>query len=256
MCVSDFDQHRAGSNHWKWGWVVVSSQYSHQYIKSLLSLLSIHFLPINSRNREILPSIFGKLKGKRPKLVVVEQATDLLVEYLHLSNSPSFHLLIADLARAEVRYVNVTVDRSSQATLKAVMSKRLLAAQGLDATSVGATGLEPQDLNTDGDTANLAPCRAVVGRAHTACTHLYRCPVLLRVGIDPSGRDIWIHDCYIQNDDDSIAVKPCDGKGHSQRTPAQRTHSLWQHRHSAVTAQKENAVTAHSCVHSSQHRHT
>ena len=43
----------------------------------------------------------------------------------------------------------------------------------------GEPGLEPEDLNTD--------------------------------GIDPSGRDVWIHDCYILNDDDSIAVKPSDG---------------------------------------------
>ena len=32
-------------------------------------------------------------------------------------------------------------------------------------------------------------------------------------GIDPSGRDIHIHDCTISNDDDSIAVKPLDGTG-------------------------------------------
>ena len=28
-------------------------------------------------------------------------------------------------------------------------------------------------------------------------------------GIDPSGRDVWVHDSYVLNDDDSIAVKPC-----------------------------------------------
>jgi len=43
------------------------------------------------------------------------------------------------------------------------------------------TGLQPEDLNTD--------------------------------GIDPSGVDIWIHDCRILNDDDSIAVKPCSAHG-------------------------------------------
>lgn len=30
-------------------------------------------------------------------------------------------------------------------------------------------------------------------------------------GIDPSGRDVWVHHCSILNDDDSIAVKPCCG---------------------------------------------
>lgn len=29
-------------------------------------------------------------------------------------------------------------------------------------------------------------------------------------GIDPSGVNIWIHDVLVQNDDDSIAVKPCN----------------------------------------------
>jgi polygalacturonase len=30
-------------------------------------------------------------------------------------------------------------------------------------------------------------------------------------GIDPMGTDIWIHDCIVQNADDSIAVKPPPG---------------------------------------------
>merc|ERR1712070_198424 len=47
--------------------------------------------------------------------------------------------------------------------------------------------LEPEDLNTD--------------------------------GIDPSGIDFHIHDCNILNDDDSIAVKPCDGKKFKEFKP-------------------------------------
>lgn len=42
-------------------------------------------------------------------------------------------------------------------------------------------GLQPEDLNTD--------------------------------GIDPAGRNVWIHDATINNDDDSIAVKPCSSRG-------------------------------------------
>ena len=29
-------------------------------------------------------------------------------------------------------------------------------------------------------------------------------------GIDVSGNGVWVHNCSIENDDDSIAVKPCD----------------------------------------------
>lgn len=31
-------------------------------------------------------------------------------------------------------------------------------------------------------------------------------------GIDIAGTDIWVHDCKIQNNDDSVAVKPCNGQ--------------------------------------------
>lgn len=96
-----------------------------------------------------------------------------------MHNSPSFNLLLEKVLHAEVRHVTVRTDRKEQRRLKAVLRQRRLDAllqQGISADMT--TPLEPEDLNTD--------------------------------GIDFSGRDIWVHDCDVQNDDDSIAVKPCD----------------------------------------------
>ena len=112
-------------------------------------------------------------------------------------NSPSWHLRIAAV-RAEISNFHVLVDRSYQHALKHQMQLRRLrdAGRGDDAQALAAAGptyrgptipgrphmiLQPEDLNTD--------------------------------GIDASGADIWIHDCTIINDDDSIAVKPSSTGG-------------------------------------------
>ena len=130
-------------------------------------------------NRAILPQLFGKLKGKRPKLLKVINSTRVVVERLTMLNSPSFHLLLTDVAHVEVGWVNITVDRAAQAPLREALRARRLSEGGGDAHGGGDAngGLEIEDLNTD--------------------------------GIDPSGRDVWVHDSYVLNDDDSIAVKPC-----------------------------------------------
>ena len=137
-------------------------------------------------NRAILPQLFGKLKGKRPKLLKVINSTRVVVERLTMLNSPSFHLLLTDVAHVEVGWVNITVDRAAQAPLRDALRVRRLSDNGGDANGFDGDahgggdangGLEIEDLNTD--------------------------------GIDPSGRDVWVHDSYVLNDDDSIAVKPC-----------------------------------------------
>ena len=101
--------------------------------------------------------------GGRPKLVYIDQCADLLVEKLHLKNSPSWNLRV-NAVRAELRSIEVTTERLDEVRR--------------NFTFVPSKFLEPQDLNTD--------------------------------GIDPSGRDIVIRGCTINNDDDSIAVKPVD----------------------------------------------
>lgn len=97
-----------------------------------------------------------------PKLFQIKFVSNLLVENIHLLNSPRWTLDLLDVAHAEVRYVTVDVTRFK------------------NRPTIGGAEfpfLEPMDLNTD--------------------------------GIDIKGRDVWVHDCYIHNDDDSVAVKPC-----------------------------------------------
>ena len=125
--------------------------------------------------------VLGKTDGKhRPHLIVLDKCTDCLVESIRMINSPNFHLLLADVARVEVRFVHVEVNRKAIRGAKALRRMLRLQANETIPSAWGAGGnpvLQPEDLNTD--------------------------------GIDPSGTDIYIHDSYINNDDDSIAVKPC-----------------------------------------------
>jgi polygalacturonase len=124
-------------------------------------------------NKWVIGSTGGK---KRPKLVEIKASTDVLVENLKMMNSPSFHLLLTDVARVEVRFLEIHVDRGEMRRLKK-LKRSLRMGMPLGSEVLNDPVLQPEDLNTD--------------------------------GIDPSGRDVWIHDCFINNDDDSIAVKPC-----------------------------------------------
>ena len=54
-------------------------------------------------DRAILPQLFGKLKGKRPKLLCFSRGQHLTIENIHLHNSPSFHLILKDVKDVEVR---------------------------------------------------------------------------------------------------------------------------------------------------------
>lgn len=135
-------------------------------------------------------TIGGELNhSHRPKLITVKESENVLVENLFLLNSPSFNLLLGDVLHAEVRGVTVFVDKarsgeedkssSSSSSLRAKQIVRGILGEDENTSSLRLT-LQPSDLNTD--------------------------------GIDPSGRDVWVHDTVIINDDDSIAVKPCNTK--------------------------------------------
>jgi polygalacturonase len=123
----------------------------------------------------------------RPHLVYLTSCTDVLVEDITMLNSPNFHLRLDNNERAEVRFITIEVNRKEiRKVKKRKRELRLRALHGLSKSEAlppyiaslrDSPVLQPEDLNTD--------------------------------GIDPSGRDIWIHDSYINNDDDSIAVKPC-----------------------------------------------
>jgi hypothetical protein len=132
-------------------------------------------------------AISGHLPGIeiRPRLIHIMESEDVLLEKLTLLNSPYWTLTV-EANRAEIREVNVLVDRKYQAALldrnsASDVERRL---DGF-AFPFPIDDLpdwlfrkfnQPQDLNTD--------------------------------GIDPYGKDIWVHDCIIQNADDSVAVKP------------------------------------------------
>ena len=118
--------------------------------------------------------LIGLVGTDRPVLISVSYCTGVVVENLHLLNGPHFHLWLSQLVDVEVRNVNVTVDRRVQQEIKRQLAQKFQREE-INHTLSSAT-LQPWDLNTD--------------------------------GIDVSGVNVHIHDCYVRNDDDSIAVKP------------------------------------------------
>lgn len=127
---------------------------------------------------------------KRPPLLMfITDSSDVHVEKLTLLNSP-FWTLEVEATRAEINDINVLVDRKYQGELLATLTTTTEMERKLDEDIgmhfpfpiddlpdwVFRRLRQPQDLNTD--------------------------------GIDIRGRDIWVHDCIIQNADDSVAVKP------------------------------------------------
>lgn len=143
--------------------------------------------------------IRGKLEDHRPRLLHVMESGDMLVENLTLLNSP-FWTLTLETIDTEVRYINVLVDRKYQSDPPEDVqddispfdiARRLDDSLGIPFPIddlpdwIGRKFRQPQDLNTD--------------------------------GIDPIGQNIWVHDCIIQNADDSVAVKPSHGGRNASR---------------------------------------
>lgn len=139
-------------------------------------------------------TIQGKLDHHRPRLIHLIECEHMLIENLTLINSP-FWTLTVEAVNSEVRHIQVLVDRRYQSTYPETdlleteqvlvnMQRRL---DGFH-IPIPIDDLpdwifrkfnQPQDLNTD--------------------------------GIDPLGQNIWVHDCIIQNADDSVAVKSSHG---------------------------------------------
>ena len=113
--------------------------------------------------------------SRRPNLVEINTCQYLLIENIRAINSPSFHFDLGNVAHAEVRRVEIHVNRKAIRQLKAVKrSKRLglspsitvadispaqprapfRAAMTTTTSNLMATTpkpvLEPEDLNTDG----------------------------------------------------------------------------------------------------------
>lgn len=55
---------------------------------------------------------------KRPKLLLVTESKNILIENITLLNSPSFHILLDDVVDVEVRFVHIQVDCNEQKRLK------------------------------------------------------------------------------------------------------------------------------------------
>ncbi len=128
----------------------------------------------------------------RPKLLVIEDSTDVTVTSLTLHNSPSFNLMLDGVDGAEVSYIRVTTDRWDGSKMT-WWEKAIEDFLHLKIPSI-FTNLQPEDLNTD--------------------------------GIDPRGRNIWIHHVNIENDDDSIAVKPSHEGDFIRGTPVFCTENI------------------------------
>lgn len=138
--------------------------------------------------------LVGKRPDGRPRLIHIMESADMLVENLTLLNSPYWTLTI-EAVDSEVRRINVLVDRKYQSDMPpdGYSTSFLETARSLQSLGIpfpiddlpdwiGRKFRQPQDLNTD--------------------------------GIDPLGQNLWIHDCIIQNADDSVAVKPSHGGRH------------------------------------------
>lgn len=137
-------------------------------------------------------AIIGKIPVEsRPRLIYIESSMNIVVEYLTLINSPYWTLTIETLG-GEVRNVNVLIDRNYQRGLR------------------NQTSILEEERPSD-----ISPIRSL-GRSKLRKFHfpdlipqwILRPLSLNTDGIDPIGSNIWIHDCFVLNDDDSVAVKP------------------------------------------------
>jgi polygalacturonase len=115
-----------------------------------------------------LQEFLVKLPYNRPHLILISASRDILVENIHLRNSPCFHLKVSEAANVVIRYITIKVDVWKQKQI-------------FDSIPGGwlEGGIPLFPLNTD--------------------------------GIDPAGRNIHIHDVYVENYDDAVVIKPSNG---------------------------------------------
>jgi hypothetical protein len=138
----------------------------------------------------------------RPRLIDVRGCMNVTVEYITLVNSPYWTLTLEAIG-AEVQYVNVLVDRNYQRQLiNNTMVDNFIESESLNFRDEGDTVLQEARQLRKGEPSldfhfpNILP------------DWILQPQNLNTDGIDPIGQDIYIHDCIVLNDDDSIAVKP------------------------------------------------
>lgn len=153
-------------------------------------------------NREEPVKSFGRVH-----MMTFDNVTDLIVERLTLRNSPNFHMFWKVSSRVTVRYIRIEVDRLTQRRLKSkALSQRLTHLGVGEVADVLAEYIVNREIGSGKSWKDWFLDEAVKMLPHWALQ-----PEDLNTdGIDPSGTEFHIHDCEIENDDDSIAVKGTD----------------------------------------------
>ena len=137
----------------------------------------------------------------RPRLIDVRGSMNITVEYITLVNSPYWTLTLEAIG-AEVQYVNVLVDRNYQRQL--INNTMLDSFRESDSPNLqegGGTVQESRRLRGNEPSLNFHFPDIIP-------SWILQPQNLNTDGIDPIGQDIYIHDCIVLNDDDSVAVKP------------------------------------------------
>ena len=131
----------------------------------------------------------------RPRLIDIRGSMNVTVEHLTLVNSPYWSLTLEAIG-AEVHHVNVLIDRKYQRRIH-------------NNTEISHYFLGTEDVESETRTARRLRSRELKFHFPDFFPDWVLQPQNLNTdGIDPIGQDIYVHDCIILNDDDSIAVKP------------------------------------------------
>jgi hypothetical protein len=157
----------------------------------------------------------------RPHLLACYKCVDLRISGLRFLNSPNFNVKVVAL-RAEIDHIGIMTDRSPsdrQRLYTTITDRRRqsqLASDPPSHTPV-ATGGASSSFTSVSSPFSTAAAAAAAAADDLADSNLlsplaFQPEDLNTDGIDPAGKDIFIHDCTIVNDDDSIAVKPTDSK--------------------------------------------
>eukprot|EP00934_Nitzschia_sp_Nitz4_P001627 Nitzschia sp. Nitz4//scaffold213_size37731//29353//31346//NITZ4_007725-RA/size37731-snap-gene-0.56-mRNA-1//1//CDS//3329542080//1627//frame0 len=159
----------------------------------------------------------GEMNHSCARLIQILESANMLVENLTLLNSPYWTLTIQAID-SEIRHVNVLVDR-----FYALNTWRENVADAVDDLVLpwieakldkilNRTGILSSELGNEVVEYLEKVLLWIIGKVSQIME-------LNTDGIDPSGRNIWIHDCIIQNEDDSIGVKPMSGGRQDSRIP-------------------------------------
>jgi len=148
--------------------------------------------------------ILQTLPCQRPKIMHWKYTTGIVIEKLHLRNSPFWNIDLDDVSNVVVRHVQVETDLDSQRKMmrKHGRTSHIKDLLSLDRTPDAALKAK---LDQSQSTVNWRDwlARTLID------LHVPTFP-LNTDGIDVKGTNIHIHDCKIRNFDDIVVPKPCD----------------------------------------------